>query len=74
MLISLKENHHATAGYVDELRAAAGAGVSRRDVRRFLPADIVTQVLNSSACRRRSICKSMGPNQAANDAYTEERC
>jgi multidrug efflux pump subunit AcrB len=45
VMVSLKENHHPTAGYVRQLRAQLpgefpGATFS------FLPADIVTQILN----------------------------
>jgi len=45
ILVSLKENHRPTAGYVQELRKKL-AGEFPGSTFYFLPADIVTQILN----------------------------
>ena len=67
VLISLKENHHATPGYVAELR--------HRLVREFpgttfafLPADIVTQVLNFGLPAPIDL-QVIGPHQEENYQY-----
>jgi multidrug efflux pump subunit AcrB len=45
VMVSLKENHHPTAGYVRQLRAQL-PGEFPGTTFSFLPADIVTQILN----------------------------
>ena len=45
VMVSLKENHHPTAGYVRRLRASL-PGEFPGTTFSFLPADIVTQILN----------------------------
>ena len=68
--ISLKENHHATADYVRKLRERlplAFPGVTFS----FLPADIVSQILNFGVPAPLDLQIS-GPKQAANQAYALE--
>ena len=45
-MVSLKPDHQPTAGYVKAVRHGAGAQVSRRTTFYFLPADMITQILN----------------------------
>ncbi|WP_198133352.1 efflux RND transporter permease subunit [Novosphingobium nitrogenifigens] len=67
ILITLKEDHHPTAKYVHELRGDLpnrfpGSTFS------FLPADIVSQILNFGAPAPIDIIVS-GPDNEANEAY-----
>ena len=65
--IKLAEDHRPTADYVRLLRAELPRrfpGVTFG----FLPADIISQILNFGA-RRRSTCKSPAPNLAADFDY-----
>jgi len=50
ILVSLKEDHHATADYVQRLRERCPGNTPARLL--LLPSDIVTQVLNFGLCRR----------------------
>jgi CzcA family heavy metal efflux pump len=68
--ITLNEKHHPTAGYVKTLREKLaqlfpGATFS------FLPADIVSQILNFGAPAPLDL-QIAGPNQKANEAYAIE--
>ncbi len=66
-LISLKENHGPTAGYIKELRTILPQkfpGVTFS----FLPADIVSQILNFGLPAPIDV-QVIGNNQAANYAY-----
>jgi CzcA family heavy metal efflux pump len=68
--VSLNEKHHPTADYVRRLRdilpnAFPGATFS------FLPADIVSQILNFGAPAPLDL-QVAGPNQAADQAYALE--
>ncbi|HEX3486271.1 MAG TPA: efflux RND transporter permease subunit, partial [Micropepsaceae bacterium] len=70
ILISLAPGHAATAGYVKTLRSVLprsfpGSGFA------FLPADIVSQLLNFGAPAPIDVTVS-GPNKAANEAYAGE--
>jgi multidrug efflux pump subunit AcrB len=70
ILISLAPGHAATAGYVKTLRSVLprsfpGSGFA------FLPADIVSQILNFGAPAPIDVTVS-GPNKAANEAYAGE--
>jgi multidrug efflux pump subunit AcrB len=70
ILITLKEDHRPTADYVRQLRASlpeAYPGVSFA----FLPADIVSQILNFGAPAPIDIQVS-GFNVAANNAFTQQ--
>ena len=60
ILVSLKEKHRPTADYVRELRSTI-PGEYPGATFYFLPADIVTQVLNFWLSLRRSTFKSMVP-------------
>jgi len=69
ILITLKEHHHPTADYVRRLRedlprAFPGSSFS------FLPADIVSQILNFGAPAPIDVIVS-GPDNAANEAYAD---
>jgi multidrug efflux pump subunit AcrB len=70
IFISLNKNHHPTADYVRKLReqlpvAFPGATFS------FLPADIVSQILNFGAPAPLDL-QVAGPDQKANQAYALE--
>ena len=70
VLVTLNENHNPTAGYVKALRARLprefpGATFS------FLPADIISQILNFGAPAPIDLQVS-GPNDEANQAYAEQ--
>ena len=70
ILISLKEDHHPTEAYVEKLRALLprkfpGAKFA------FLPADIITQILNFGLPAPIDL-QVVGPNQGANSAYAQE--
>ncbi len=70
ILITLTEDHHPTAGYVRTLRtdlAAKFPGVTFA----FLPADIVTQILNFGAPAPIDV-QIRGFNQAGNNAFAEK--
>jgi multidrug efflux pump subunit AcrB len=67
--ISLAEDHHPTAGYVKALRARLprlfpGSTFS------FLPADIISQILNFGAPAPIDV-QVAGPNRDQNEAYAE---
>ncbi|WP_420381422.1 efflux RND transporter permease subunit [Novosphingobium sp.] len=69
ILITLNEGHHPTAGYVRRLRqdlpnAFPGSTFS------FLPADIVSQILNFGAPAPIDVIVA-GPDNAANEAYAD---
>ena len=68
--ITLNEHHQPTAGYVRDLRAKLprlfpGSTFS------FLPADIISQILNFGAPAPIDV-QVAGPNRVANEAYAEE--
>jgi CzcA family heavy metal efflux pump len=68
--VSLDEKHHPTAGYIRKLRerlpaAFPGATFS------FLPADIVSQILNFGAPAPLDL-QIIGPNRKADEAYALE--
>jgi multidrug efflux pump subunit AcrB len=70
ILISLKENDHATESYVERLREALPRkfpGVKFA----FLPADIITQILNFGLPAPIDL-QIVGPDQTANHAYAQE--
>jgi multidrug efflux pump subunit AcrB len=69
IMITLNEGHHPTADYVRRLRedlprAFPGSGFA------FLPADIVSQILNFGAPAPIDVVVT-GPDNAANEAYAE---
>jgi CzcA family heavy metal efflux pump len=67
--VSLKEGHHPTADYVKKLREAlprAYPGVTFS----FLPADIISQILNFGAPAPLDV-QVAGPDRAANQAYAQ---
>jgi multidrug efflux pump subunit AcrB len=69
VLISLKEGHHPTAGYVKTLREVLPRdypGVTFS----FLPADIISQILNFGAPAPLDV-QVAGPNRAENQAYAQ---
>jgi multidrug efflux pump subunit AcrB len=68
--ISLAEKHRPTAQYVRELRARLPALFPGSNFA-FLPADIVSQILNFGAPAPIDVLVS-GPNRSENDAYAEE--
>jgi multidrug efflux pump subunit AcrB len=70
ILITLKENHSATSGYVHKLRkilphSFPGSTFS------FLPADIVSQILNFGAPAPIDVVIS-GPDRVGDQAYAQE--
>ena len=70
IMITLNEGHHPTADHVRRLRrdlprAFPGSSFS------FLPADIVSQILNFGAPAPIDVIVS-GPDNAANEAYADE--
>ena len=70
ILISLKADHHPTEGYVETLRELLPRkfpGVKFA----FLPADIITQILNFGLPAPIDL-QVVGPNQEANNAYAQE--
>ena len=67
VLISLNENHRPTAGYVAELRRRLPREFPGTTIA-FLPADIVTQVLNFGLPAPIDL-QVIGPQQDANYAY-----
>ncbi len=69
ILISLKPNHHPTADYVDALRERLPR-LFPGTTFAFLPADIVTQILNFGLPAPIDV-QVIGNNQAANRAYAD---
>ncbi len=67
ILISMKENHGATADYVKRLRTVLPEKFPGTDFA-FLPADIVSQILNFGAPAPIDV-QIKGPNHDANLAY-----
>jgi CzcA family heavy metal efflux pump len=70
IFVSLKPGHHPTAAYVRELRERlprAFPGVTFS----FLPADIISQILNFGAPAPLDLQVS-GPNRTANQAYAQD--
>jgi multidrug efflux pump subunit AcrB len=70
ILISLNDDHHPTEGYVETLRDELPRkfpGVKFA----FLPADIITQILNFGLPAPIDL-QIIGNNQAANDVYAKE--
>jgi multidrug efflux pump subunit AcrB len=65
--VSLNEHHHPTAGYVKILRTRLAQMYPGTTVS-FLPADIISQILNFGAPAPLDLQVS-GPNLAANQAY-----
>jgi multidrug efflux pump subunit AcrB len=63
IMVSLKENHHPTANYVRRLRQDLPREFPSATFA-FLPADMVTQILNS-VCRPRSTSRSTVPMSTA---------
>jgi multidrug efflux pump subunit AcrB len=70
ILITLKEDHDPTAGYVHTLRKVLPKSFPGSTFS-FLPADIVSQILNFGAPAPIDVLVS-GPNKAANEAYASE--
>ena len=70
ILVSLNEKHAPTAGYVRTLRARLPARFPGSTFS-FLPADIISQILNFGAPAPIDLQVS-GPNSAANHAYAIE--
>jgi CzcA family heavy metal efflux pump len=68
--VSLKENHHPTAEYVRRLREVLPAAFPGATFS-FLPADIVSQILNFGAPAPLDL-QVAGPNGPANEAYALE--
>ncbi len=69
IFVSLKANHHPTAGYVKRLRES----LPRRfpgSTFSFLPADIISQILNFGAPAPIDL-QVAGPNAVANRAYAD---
>jgi multidrug efflux pump subunit AcrB len=67
ILITLKEGHAATAGYVKALRTVLPQSFPGSTFS-FLPADIVSQILNFGSPAPIDVQVS-GPDKAANEAY-----
>ena len=67
ILVTLKEDHGPTAGYVRTLRTALPTSFPGSTFS-FLPADIVSQILNFGAPAPVDVLVS-GPNKADNEAY-----
>jgi len=67
ILITLKEGHAVTAGYVRKLRAGLPRAFPGSSFA-FLPADIVSQILNFGSPAPIDVQVS-GPDKAANEAY-----
>ncbi|MDA8230060.1 MAG: efflux RND transporter permease subunit [Magnetospirillum sp.] len=70
VLISLKENHHPTEGYVRKLRERLPR-LFPGTTFAFLPADIITQILNFGLPAPIDV-QVMGNDLQADDAYAEE--
>jgi multidrug efflux pump subunit AcrB len=69
ILITLNEGHHPTAGYVRRLREDLPREFPGSSFA-FLPADIVSQILNFGAPAPIDVIVS-GPDNAANEAYAD---
>ncbi len=67
--VSLKKGHHPTAGYVKALRTALPAAFPGSTFS-FLPADIISQILNFGAPAPIDV-QVAGPNGAQNEAYAQ---
>jgi|694.fasta_scaffold09295_4 multidrug efflux pump subunit AcrB len=67
--VSLTKEHHPTADYVKELRTALPAAFPGSTFS-FLPADIISQILNFGAPAPIDI-QVAGPNSAQNEAFTQ---
>jgi multidrug efflux pump subunit AcrB len=70
ILISLKEDHHPTDGYVTRLRADLARQFPGTTFS-ILPADIISQILNFGAPAPIDV-QVMGPNGAENMAYAQK--
>ena len=70
VLITLKEGHKPTEGYVEKLRGDL-AGKFPGTTFSFLPADIISQILNFGAPAPIDV-QVMGPNGDANMAYAQK--
>ena len=70
VLISLQEGHKPTAGYVEKLRGDLAAKFPGTTFS-FLPADIISQILNFGAPAPIDV-QVMGPDGAANMAYAQK--
>ena len=70
ILISLAPNHRATADYVKTLRSVLPQSFPGSQFS-FLPADIVSQILNFGAPAPIDVIVT-GPNKAANETYAQE--
>jgi multidrug efflux pump subunit AcrB len=70
IFVSLNEKHHPTADYVRKLRETLPAEFPGATFS-FLPADIISQILNFGAPAPLDLQVS-GPNQAADQAYALE--
>jgi multidrug efflux pump subunit AcrB len=69
ILITLKENHDPTTGYVKRLREALPRAFPGTNFA-FLPADIVSQILNFGAPAPIDVMIA-GPNRTENEAYAK---
>jgi CzcA family heavy metal efflux pump len=67
IFVSLNEKHHPTAAYVRKLRETLPAAFPGATFS-FLPADIISQILNFGAPAPLDL-QVTGPNQQANQAY-----
>jgi multidrug efflux pump subunit AcrB len=70
ILITLNENHDATAGFVKTLRSALPRAFPGSSFA-FLPADIVSQILNFGAPAPIDVMVT-GPNRVANENYAKK--
>jgi multidrug efflux pump subunit AcrB len=70
ILISLNANHRPTADYVKTLRSTLMRSFPGSEFS-FLPADIVSQILNFGAPAPIDVMVT-GPNNTANEAYAQE--
>jgi multidrug efflux pump subunit AcrB len=70
ILITLNNDHHPTAGYVKTLRSVLAQSFPGSEFS-FLPADIVSQILNFGAPAPIDVVVA-GPNKEANEAYATE--
>jgi len=70
ILITLTRDHHPTAGYVKALRKALPDAFPGSTFS-FLPADIISQILNFGAPAPVDVMVT-GPNVKANEAYAHE--
>ncbi|WP_019832723.1 efflux RND transporter permease subunit [Sphingomonas sp. PR090111-T3T-6A] len=70
ILITLTKDHHPTAGYVRALRKALPDAFPGSTFS-FLPADIISQILNFGAPAPVDVMVT-GPNVKANEAYAHE--